>query len=133
MLKSFVLACTIVVGAAGTALAQSDCAEPLAPASIDGSKANLKQIADASHDANVFMKQSGDYQDCLRREVSQQKAEAERKKKPFDPSIADAANARIDENQKMKEKVGLEFQTALATFCRANPTADPSCQKILAH
>jgi Skp family chaperone for outer membrane proteins len=131
MFKTLAAACIIIAGTAGAAFAQSSCSEPIAPVALDGSKANLKQISEASHDANQFMKQSGDYQECLAQELKAAKQEAVRKKKELDPAISDRVQSEIDENQKMKEKVGTEFQTALQTFCRKNPNADPSCQKAL--
>jgi gas vesicle protein len=131
MLKILAAACIIVAGTAGSALAQSSCSEPIAPAALNGSKATLKQISDASHDANQFMKQSGDYQDCLTGELKQKQQEAAHNKKQLDPSVAERVQSEVDENQKMKEKVGSEFQVAFQTFCRRNPKADSSCQKVL--
>jgi hypothetical protein len=131
MLKSFAIACVVIAGTAGSAFAQSSCSEPIAPVALDGNRANLKQLSDASHDANQFMKQSGDYQDCLTHELRQKQQQAAHDKKVLDPSVADNVQSEIDENQKMKEKVGGEFQTALQTFCRKNPNADPSCQKVV--
>jgi hypothetical protein len=131
MIKEFSLAVGLAIAAAGSAYASSSCSEPIPPVALDGSKATLKQVSDASHDTNLFMKASDDYQLCLRHELDQQKAEAARSKKPLDPSIVDAVDHEIDANQSVKERVGGEFQAALLAFCKANPTADPSCKKIL--
>jgi hypothetical protein len=130
MFKSIALAGAIFMAATGMALAQSNCSEPIPPAAPP-SKPNLNQISDASHDANQFMKQSDDYQECLKRDLRQKQAKAAKDKKEIDPSIADSIQAQIDQNQRQKEQVGTEFQTALMTFCKSNPTGDPSCKKIL--
>jgi len=131
MLKILAAACIIVAGTAGSALAQSSCSEPIAPAALNGSKANLKQISEAAHDANQFIKQSDDYQECLKQELIQKQQRAAHDKKQLDPSVGEQVQSEIDESQKMKEKVGGEFQIALQTFCRRDPKADPSCQKAL--
>jgi len=130
MLKSIAIAGVILVAATGAALAQSDCSAPIPPAAPP-SKPNLNQISDASHDAKQFMKQSDDYQECLTRELRQKQAKAAKDKKELDPSIADSTQAQIDQNQRQKEQVGTEFQTALVNFCKANPNGDPACKKIL--
>jgi hypothetical protein len=130
MFKSIALAGAIFMAATGMALAQSDCSEPIPPAAPP-SKPNLNQISDASHDANQFMKQSDDYQECLKRDLRQKQAKAAKDKKEIDPSIADSIQAQIDQNQRQKEQVGTEFQTALMNFCKSNPTGDPACKKIL--
>lgn len=130
MLKSIAVAGVILLAATGTALAQSSCSGPIPPAAPP-SKPNIKQISDASHDANQFMKQSDDYQECLKRELREKQAKAAKDKKQLDPSVGDEIQAQIDQNQRQKEQVGTEFQTALANFCKANPTGDPSCKKIL--
>lgn len=131
MLKSIAVAGVILIAATGTALAQGDCSAPIPPAAPP-SKPNLNQVSDASHDANQFMKQSDDYQECLKRELRQKQAKAAKDKKEVDPSISDSIQAQIDQNQRQKEQVGTEFQTALMNFCKANPNGDPACKKILA-
>ena len=130
MLKSIAVAGIVFLAATGTALAQSNCSAPIPPAAPP-SKPNIKQISDASHDANQFMKQSDDYQECLKQELKQKQARAAKDKKELDPSVSDAIQSQIDQNQRQKEQVGTEFQTALQNFCKANPTGDPSCKKIL--
>jgi hypothetical protein len=94
MFKSIALAGAIFMAATGMALAQSDCSEPIPPAAPP-SKPNLNQISDASHDANQFMKQSDDYQECLKRDLRQKQAKAAKDKKEIDPSIADSIQAQI--------------------------------------
>jgi hypothetical protein len=130
MLKSIAVAGIIFAAASGSAFAQSNCSEPLAP-TAPPSKPNLKQISDSSHDANQFMKQSDDYQECLKQELAQKTARAAKDKKQLDQSVADTIQSEIDRNQQMKQQVGDEFKTAFLNFCRSNPNADPSCKKLV--
>jgi hypothetical protein len=127
--RLFGLACAVILASAGPAFAQADCSEPIAPTQVDGSKATLKQISDASHDTNVFMHQSDDYQACLLRYLADQKAQAEKNKVPLDDSIPQGVQDKINENQNLKLQVGGEFHTSFVAFCTANPNADPSCKK----
>jgi hypothetical protein len=132
MLKSIIVACVLVACTSGVAFAQSACSEPIAPAAIDGSKATESKISDASHDANQFMKDSDTYQGCLMQDLRSKQAEAAKQKKPLDPSYAANVQSSIDENQTLKEKVGTEFQSEFLSYCKAHPTGDPSCKKLLA-
>jgi|HubBroStandDraft_3_1064219.scaffolds.fasta_scaffold329336_2 hypothetical protein len=129
MLKIVALSAALVAFSALPALADAECAEPIAPQQPTGPSVTLKQISDAAHDTNVFMKQSDDYQSCLGREYRQKRDEAEKEKKDLDPSVQQDIDASIDENQKLKQRVGSEFQQAFAAFCKRDPKVDPSCAK----
>jgi len=124
MLSRIAMASAFVLGMAAPALADSSsCSEPYPPAAIDGNTVTYDQLKAAAHDANVFMKASDDYQSCLNSDyLAQAQAAAKSKdKKPLDPSIKADVEAKIGSNQKEKEKVGTEFQAAVAAFKAKHP------------
>jgi hypothetical protein len=120
-------AVAFVVLSAVPAFAQFDaCMNPIAPAAVDGSKATTAQMNGAHDDVVNFIKSSDDYQQCLLNVVTDLKRQAakhagEKDAKPFDPAIATEANAKIDANQRMKEKVGAEFNAAVHAYQAAHP------------
>ncbi len=130
MLKSFVVSCFVVVATAGPAFAQSDCSEPLPPATVNGAGASEKQINETTQDVKMFLKQSTDYQDCLVRGLKAQEARAAHDKKPLDPTIGADVQSKIDENQKLKEQVGTELNSAVFAFCKGHSTV-AGCDKVL--
>src|SRR5262245_23232386 len=130
MLKSVALASVFTVVVALPAFAQSSCSEPIPPAPVNGKMASEKQVNDATQDAKVFLKQSSDYQDCLLEDLKAQQATAKHDKKQLDPSVAGDVQAKIDANQKLKERVGTELNTAVYQFCQAHPKI-AGCDKVL--
>lgn len=108
------------------AFAQMGCSDPIAPSAVSGGTATEQQMKDAKADVLNFMKSSDDYQQCLINQVKAGKAEAakhagDKTPKPFDPAIETAANAKIDANQRLKEKVGAEYNAAVAGYKAAHP------------
>jgi hypothetical protein len=101
----------------------SSCSEPYPPAAIDGSTATENQMKAAHNDVVNFIKSSDDYQSCLNADYVAQAQEAAKSKdkKPLDPSIQAAVNAKIEANQKEKEKVGAEFNTAVVAYKAKHP------------
>ena len=89
------------------------------------SEETRNQLKAAAHDANVFMKASDDYQSCLNSDYMAQAAAAaknkDKDKRTLDPSIKADVEAKIGSNQKEKEKVGTEFQAAVAAFKAKHP------------
>ena len=130
MLKSVALAGVFTVAIAFPAFAQNSCSEPIPPAPLSGGSASEKQINDATKDAKIFLKQSGDYQDCLMQDLKAQEAAAAHNKKQLDPSVAGEVQAKIDANQKLKERVGTELNTAVYQFCQAHAKV-AGCDKVL--
>jgi hypothetical protein len=115
-----------VVLSAMPAFAQMGCSNPIAPTAIDGSRASAQQMKDAKADVLDFMKSSDDFQSCLINQVKAGKAEAakhagDHNAKPFDPAIETSATAKIDANQRLKEKVGAEYNGAVASYKAAHP------------
>ena len=122
MLGKFGLAAAALVIFAAPALAAGACDEPFAPAAIDGSKATLDQMKGAQTDVKNFMTQSDDYQTCLLDDFKNQQEAAAKAKdpKPLDPSIKAGVDKKIDANQRMKEKIGAEFNAAVIAYKAAH-------------
>ena len=123
MLGKFGLAAAALLISAAPALAASPCDEPYAPAALDGSKATADQMKSAHGDVMTFMKASDDYQSCLLDDLKNQQQAAAKAKdpKPLDPSIEAGVNKKVDANQRMKEKVGAEFNAAVIAYKAAHP------------
>jgi hypothetical protein len=124
--KVSLVAVGFVVMSALPAFAQMGCSDPIAPSAIDGSKATKQQMTDAHGDVMNFMKSSDDYQQCLLNQVKAAKADAakhagDKGHAPLDPNLEANANARIDANQRLKEKVGAEYNAAVAGYKAVHP------------
>jgi hypothetical protein len=124
--KVSTVAFAFVVLSAAPAFAQLGCSDPIAPTPVDGSRASTQQMKDAKADVVNFMKSSDDYQQCLLNQVAKAKADADKHKgdhgtQPFDPAVEKDATARIDANQRLKEKVGAEFNAAVHGYKAAHP------------
>jgi uncharacterized protein YgbK (DUF1537 family) len=121
MSKSFVVAACFTLLSCLPAMAQSMCTAPIAPAAVDGTTSTQEQVRAAVQDAKAFIAQSDVYQTCLGKEIEDAKAKAEADKVKFDTSVARVAMAKADSNQKMKEKVGAEANSAVASYKKAHP------------
>ena len=125
MIGKFGLAVAAVLISAAPAMADSSVcgSAPIAPAAVDGSKVTEAQMKDAHDDVVNFIKASDDYQACLLNDLDHQKAAAAKAKdpKPLDQGIIDAVNARVNSNQKTKEKVGAEYNAAVHAYKDAHP------------
>jgi hypothetical protein len=122
MKLQLVLALGAVLGAAAPSLAMAECQRPAAPAAVDGAKVTLEQLMTAKQAVIAFMSASDDYQACVIKDVTDQKAAAKAAKTKFDPAIAKAADARVSENQADKERVGADFNTAAKAYRAAHPS-----------
>jgi hypothetical protein len=120
-LKTLGLAAVLVTASAVPALADSACMEPIAPAAVDGGTATLDQMKATQSDVKMFLKQSDDYQGCLFKELNDQKKAALKDKKDLDPSVEAGVNAKVQENQQLKEKVGAEFNASVAAYNAKHP------------
>jgi len=126
MLGRVTLASVFVLLTAVPALADaSSCYEPIAPAAVDGNTATEAQMKASLSDVKDFIKASDDYQTCLLSDFQQQKREAakqkDKDKQKLDPSIEADVNARIAKNQKLKEQVGGEYNTAATAYKAKHP------------
>lgn len=107
---------------AAPAMAQpAACARPDLPAAVDGSGASLDQMVAAKAAIGAFQTASDAYQECLLADVEAQKAAAKAAKTKFDPAIAKAANAKINENQGDKVKAADAYNAAVKAFKAAHP------------
>jgi hypothetical protein len=124
MLSRTLMASAFVLGMAAPALADSSsCSEPYPPTAIDGNTATADQMKAAHNDVVNFIKSSDDYQSCLNADYTAQAQAAARSKdkKPLDPSIKANIDAKLEANQKEKEKVGAEFNTAVVAYKAKHP------------
>lgn len=122
MVRSLALSAVVLALLASPSMANS-CVEPYAPAMPNGTTATLDQMGKASKEANQFMRDSQDYQDCIWRDLGVQRAEAARRQKELDPSVEDEVRADGDRVQREKLRVKAEFEAALAAFKAAHPGA----------
>jgi hypothetical protein len=123
MLNKTILVAILTLAAAPALADPSSCYEPYAPATVDGKTATESQMKHAMSDVNDFIKASDDYQNCMNSEfiAMQKKAKESKDKTPLDPSIGQHVQAKIDENQKLKERVGAEFNAAVVAYKAAHP------------
>src|ERR1041385_6505874 len=109
----------VVILMSGTAPAwAASCVDPIPPVAISGGNASEQQMKDAHDDVMNFIKSSDDYQSCLLADLGDQREKAAKAKdpKPLDPAIEQGVQARIEANQRMKEKVGAEFNAAVLAY-----------------
>jgi len=66
--------------------------------------------------ARSFIAQSDVYQSCLANVLDAARTQAAADGKPLDPSLEGSLKARTDANQKVKEKVGIEINTAIGVY-----------------
>jgi hypothetical protein len=134
MLRNIALSSAFVLAFATPAFADlNSCSEPYAPAAVDGKTATQDQMKHALDDVKNFIKDSDTYQDCVNNDVKAQQIQAKKDKKDFDTSIAADAKARIDRNQSDKEKVGAEFNAAVAAYNAKHPAPPPAGGAAPAH
>ena len=122
MLKAVGLGCALAFVLAAPALADpSECSDPIAPANVDGAAATEAQMKSFHDDVVNFLRASDDYQACLFGDLTSQRQAAEKAKKDLDQSVVDDINARVDANQKLKQKVGGEFNAAANAYNAKHP------------
>ncbi len=123
MLNKTILISILALAATPAFADPSSCYEPYPPAAVDGKTATESQMKHAMADVNDFIKASDDYQNCMNSEfiAMQKKAKQSKDKTPLDPSIQAMVQNKIDTNQKLKERVGAEFNTAVIAYKAAHP------------
>ena len=123
MFGRYIVAATLIAIAMPALADSSACTAPIAPASINGNTATQQQMKDAISDFKTFQQASDDYQTCLIADLKAQKLAAAKAKdpKPLDPSVAVGMNARIDANQKLKEKIAAELNAAIIAYKGKHP------------
>jgi len=98
------------------ALAQPVCTEPLMPPPVDGTNVKPDQLRAAVAAAKGFMAESDVYQNCLIGELDAAKTQASTEGHPLDPMVESQMRLKLAANQKTKEKVGTEINTAIDVF-----------------
>jgi hypothetical protein len=113
------VAITLCLGAA-PALAQPVCTEPSVPPPVDGTAVDPDQLRAAVAAAKGFIAQSDLYQSCLIGELDAAKTQAGTEGHPVDPGMESEMRLRLATNQKTKEKVGTEINTAIDVYKRSH-------------
>lgn len=123
MIGKVCAAAAALVFSAGTAWAAQSCSEPIPPVAVDGLMATQQQIQDAIADFKAFQAASDDFQSCIILKLKEQEKAAAKEKnpKPVDPSVVQAVNAKVQENQRLKEKVGGELNAAILNYKSKHP------------
>jgi hypothetical protein len=121
MLGKFGIATAFLLVTVAPSVAQSSCVNPIAPAAVDGGNATTAQMKAAHDDVMNFIKSSDDYQDCVDAELKDQERQATNDKKPVDPQLAKDASDKMTANQRMKEKVGAEYNAAVQAYKAKHP------------
>ena len=100
----------------------SSCYEPIAPAPIDGSTATAEQMKAAHAEVADFIKASDDYQTCLMSDLAQQKEKRQNQgQEAARPLHRGRRESPDGKNQKVKEKVGAEYNTAVQAYKAKHP------------
>ena len=120
-IKTFALASAFVL--ASTAASFAACTDPIAPAPVDGKTATKEQMVAASKDVKAFISASDEFQTCILAELTEKRKEAlkSKDKKPLDPAVEASYQGKVDTNQKLKEKVGAEFNASVGAYKAAHP------------
>jgi len=123
MVKKSILVAVLALAATPAFADMSSCYEPIPPAAVDGAKATEAQMKSALNDVKDFIKASDDYQNCMNSEymAMEKKAKESKDKTPVDPSIKAGVQNKIDANQKMKERVGAEYNTSAIAYNAKHP------------
>jgi hypothetical protein len=112
-------AAAIMLASISPALADANsCSDPIAPTSVDGSHATEDQMKNDRDDVVQFIKDSDTFQDCINTSIRDMQTESAKdpKKHPLDKDAVQALLNRISANQKLKEKVGGEFNAAVQAY-----------------
>src|SRR5215469_2023942 len=125
MLKKTVLAAAMALVSSPCFAALSDCSEPYPPAAVDGNAADEAKMTAARKDVTTFISDSDNYQLCLNSQLVEMKRaaakEKDKDKQKIDPSIQSNVAAKLDANQKMKERVGAEYNAAATAYNAKHP------------
>jgi hypothetical protein len=116
MLKKTGLILALLLAGAAPALAQSVCAEPVVPASVDGNTVTQPQLVAAIATVKDFLSKSDTYQQCLSDNLDAQKAAAIKNNTVFDSSLQQVMLAKVAANQQAKDQVGKDINSAITVF-----------------
>ena len=114
------LSVAMLLCAAAPVLAEPACTEPHLPPPVNGAGVKPDQMVAAMATARGFIAQSDLYQNCLRAELEAAKTQAGAEGHPLDPVVESQTRLRLAANQKTKEKVGAEINTAIDIYKRTH-------------
>lgn len=106
----------VLLCADAPALAEPSCTEPSTPPPVDGTNVKPDQLRAAVAAAKGFIAESDVYQNCLISELDAARTQASTEGHPLDPVVESQTRLRLAANQKTKEKVGIEINTAIDVF-----------------
>jgi hypothetical protein len=109
-----------ILAAPAFAQVQDKCMGPIAPVVPNGRTADVAALNQAAKDVVAFIKNSDDYQLCLKTEIETYEKDAKDSKQPVDTNVRKTLTAKGDANQKEKERVGKEYNTAAAAYKAAH-------------
>lgn len=112
----FLLSAAMLLCAALPVLAQPVCTEPPMPPPVDGTNIDPDQLRAAVAAAKGFIAESDVYQNCLIGELDAAKTQASSEGRSLDPAIENQTRLRVAANQKTKERVGTEINTAIDVY-----------------
>jgi hypothetical protein len=98
------------------ALAQPACTEPQIPPPVDGAHVSSDQLRAAVTAAKGFIALSDVYQSCLVGELDAARTQANADGHALDPVVENRMRLHLAANQKSKEKVGTEINTAIDIY-----------------
>lgn len=101
---------------AAPAVAQPACTEPQLPPPVDGAHVNPDQLRAAVSAAKGYIALSDVYQSCLLGELDAAKTQAGADGHNVDSAIESDMRLRLAANQKTKEKVGTQINTAIDVY-----------------
>lgn len=119
--RAIVLALTLAMAGATSALADDACQRPSAPAAVDGATATMDQLLASKTATITFLSASDAYQDCVIKDISARRAAAKAAKTTVDPATLKALQQQIDLNQADKEAAGKNFNAAAKAYKAAHP------------
>jgi hypothetical protein len=120
MLRNFGLAALLLATCAVPAFADDTCQVPPVPAAVDGATASRDQILAAQTSVKSFLTTSDTYQQCVKTYIDTQNAAADKDKKPHDAVMIQTEGDKITANQNAKQKVGDDFNAAVAAYKAAH-------------
>lgn len=125
MFRTIALASFFVL-ASFAALADEDvnyapnCTAPTPPTAVDGNTATQQQIDAARQEVSAFLSASNSYRNCLGRALGGRQDLAFFTKSNVPTAIVRQIEGKVADNQTQKERVGRDFNAAVAAFNARN-------------
>lgn len=97
------------------------CMAPEMPKMPDGKTAPAKDIIAAANSVKKYVADSDAYQTCLNEVEDKMEAEAKAAKAAMDPKIKADLDAKHEQNQTNKERLGAMYSATAAAYRQAHP------------